>query len=67
VKRILMVFMVALLMMAMIVAISAPAFAAKGPFVGQPDGATGKQACLQTQTYNNPINGQYTCAGNPGF
>ena len=59
-KRIVMVLTVALVMAAMVVAIAAPAFAARGPFVGQP--TTGKQACTQSQFYNNPINPQPTCA-----
>jgi hypothetical protein len=63
VKRIVMVLTVALVMAAMVVAMAAPAFAARGPFVGQPKGGTGKQACLQAQTGNNPINPQFTCAG----
>jgi hypothetical protein len=57
-RRILMVLTVALVMAAMVVAMAAPAFADRGPFVGQPGGGTGKQACLQT---NNPINPQLHC------
>ena len=64
-KRTVMVLTVALVMAAMVVAMAAPAFAARGPFVGQPKGGTGQQACLQTQLNNNPINPQFTCAGQP--
>jgi hypothetical protein len=62
VKRTVMVLTVALVMAAMMVAMAAPAFAARGPFVGQPKGGTGKQACLQT---NNPINPQGDHCGKP--
>ena len=59
-KRIFIVLTVALVMAATIAAMAAPAFAARGPFVGTKE--TGKQACTQSQFYNNPINPQATCA-----
>jgi hypothetical protein len=62
VKRIVMVLTVALVMAAMVVAMAAPAFADRGPLVGQRKGGTGQVACLQT---NNPINPQAHCGTNP--
>ena len=46
-KRIFIVLTVALVMAATIAAMAAPAFAARGPFVGTKE--TGKQACTQSQ------------------
>jgi hypothetical protein len=63
-RRIMLVVTVALVMAAMVVAMAAPAFADRGPFVGQPKGGTGKQACLQQ---NNPINPQGDHCGKPGL
>ncbi len=63
VKRIVMVLAVALVMAMMLAATAAPAFASKGPFVGTK--LTGDAACIQSQFYNNPINPQQQCGGDP--
>ena len=60
-RRIIYVLTVALVMVAMLVAMAAPAFAKKnGPLVGTD--LTGEAACTSSQFHNNPINPQPHCA-----